>query len=333
MSFQKSTEDAFDDDGCMNEEAIYNNTGFYLEGNQQINETLSYSVDDQGNINVNADMNDDHSSVIGLIQTIDKFIESLSSRDSNESKKYKSNPDHGSPKATRNFQTSQGQMHTPPSENGSICHYSSPNNISEVNNVGFRDKYQEFPGNSGPYEKIVTRDEVSLTEGTLDNEKQAEHDEPIRDVNFMSQQKRIGFPQALHQLLEEAHDRGYSDIVSWQDHGRSFRIIDTDRFVTQIMPRFFKQTKIRSFQRQLSLYGFQRITKKGEAFGSHCHESFLRGKPNLTCSICRIAVKGNSWIDTISKNIDANKQNTTTSDIENKEVLDAWQMTELDDTW
>lgn len=96
----------------------------------------------------------------------------------------------------------------------------------------------------------------------------------------------------MYKILEEYDDRGYSDIVSWQDHGRSFRVIDVDCFVSQVMHRFFKQTKFRSFQRQLSLYGFNRIINKGKDFGYYYHENFRRQNLSLVFHITRTAVKG-----------------------------------------
>ena len=46
-----------------------------------------------------------------------------------------------------------------------------------------------------------------------------------------------------------------------------------------------------SFQRQLNLYGFQRITK-GPDKDAYYHELFLRGRKDLVASIPRIKVKG-----------------------------------------
>lgn len=53
---------------------------------------------------------------------------------------------------------------------------------------------------------------------------------------------------------------------------------------------WFRQSKISSFQRQLNLYGFKRITI-GQDKGGHYHELFLRGKQFLARRIPRFKVK------------------------------------------
>jgi hypothetical protein len=55
----------------------------------------------------------------------------------------------------------------------------------------------------------------------------------------------------------------------------------------------FNQSKLTSFQRQLNLYGFSRITSGGPDRGSYYHPCFLRGRPGLCRSIDRQRVKGN----------------------------------------
>jgi len=100
------------------------------------------------------------------------------------------------------------------------------------------------------------------------------------------------FPIVLHQMLEDADNQSYSDIVSWQTHGRAFHVHDQERFVKEVMPRFFRQTRFSSFQRQLSLYGFLRLTRKGPDHGAYYHELCLRGVPQLSARIQRTRIKG-----------------------------------------
>jgi hypothetical protein len=56
--------------------------------------------------------------------------------------------------------------------------------------------------------------------------------------------------------------------------------------------RFFHQTKLTSFQRQLNLYGFIRLTA-GRDRGGYYHELFLQGRPDLAKQIVRTRIKGN----------------------------------------
>lgn len=89
------------------------------------------------------------------------------------------------------------------------------------------------------------------------------------------------FPVKLHLMLNLIEKDGLDHIVGWQPHGRAFIVRDIKRFTSDIMPEYFKQTKIASFQRQLNLYGFQRITT-GRDKGAYYHEYFLKGENFLS---------------------------------------------------
>lgn len=104
----------------------------------------------------------------------------------------------------------------------------------------------------------------------------------------------IPFPVKLYDVLDGIHREGmYEDVVAWQPHGRAFLIKDTKAFVTQVLPRYYfrRNIKLTSFQRQLNLYGFGRLTKGPDA-GCYYHESFLRGKRFLAWHMARTRVKG-----------------------------------------
>ena len=91
-------------------------------------------------------------------------------------------------------------------------------------------------------------------------------------------------------MLDGVKAEGLDHIVSWQPHGRCFVVHKPKEFV-DLLPRFFKLSKLASFQRQLNLYGFQRLTR-GRDRGGYYHELFLRGKMFLAHNIQRIKVKG-----------------------------------------
>jgi len=98
------------------------------------------------------------------------------------------------------------------------------------------------------------------------------------------------FPLKLQEMLIATQAEGMEDIVSWQPHGRCFIVHKPKEFI-ELLPRFFKLSKLASFQRQLNLYGFQRLTR-GRDRGGYYHELFLRDRGFLAHSIQRIKVKG-----------------------------------------
>jgi len=102
------------------------------------------------------------------------------------------------------------------------------------------------------------------------------------------------FPSKLHQLLESNE---FDEIISWHPNGRSFILHDAQGFVDSVMPLYFKQTKFRSFQRQLNLYNFKRITS-GPDKGGYYHPMFLRGETELCNSIRRTSVKSHGSLKT-----------------------------------
>ena len=95
--------------------------------------------------------------------------------------------------------------------------------------------------------------------------------------------KKSTFPRALYDLLLESEmNCEYEEILAWQPHGRSFLVKDKVRFERDVLPRHFGcQSSFASFQRQLNVYGFLRMTKAGPDRKSYYHELFLRGRPDL----------------------------------------------------
>mmetsp|Transcript_1546 Transcript_1546/g.3434 ORF Transcript_1546/g.3434 Transcript_1546/m.3434 type:complete len:363 (+) Transcript_1546:55-1143(+) len=124
------------------------------------------------------------------------------------------------------------------------------------------------------------------------------HDAPV-DTQVAQGERRKGgvsipFPVKLHSVLDQVEADGLAHIVSWQPHGRCFVIHKPKEFVDHVMPKYFRQTKLTSFQRQLNLYGFSRLTRGPDATGYY-HELFLRGKVFLCKQMTRTKVKGTKF--------------------------------------
>jgi len=100
-------------------------------------------------------------------------------------------------------------------------------------------------------------------------------------------QPNIPFPRKLFDLIEDEPN----SLVEWSPRGDSFFIRDPDEFCAQVLPKYFRHTKLTSFQRQLNLYGFRRITK-GENQGAYFHSDFSRSHPEKVDGIRRVVRKG-----------------------------------------
>jgi len=104
----------------------------------------------------------------------------------------------------------------------------------------------------------------------------------------------ISFPTKLHTVLEQVEADGWGHVISWQPHGRCFVIHKPKEFTELVMPHYFRQSKLTSFQRQLNLYGFCRLTR-GKDSGGYYHELFLKGRLFLAKKMQRTKIKGTKF--------------------------------------
>lgn len=108
----------------------------------------------------------------------------------------------------------------------------------------------------------------------------------IRVVSGSGFRYVVPFPYRLHEMLSNVDTKFDSSIVSWLPSGKLFKVHDPSRFVESVIPSAFKQKSLKSFQRQLHLYGFQRV-HEGVDKGAYFHEKFLRDDRDLCLSITR----------------------------------------------
>lgn len=86
------------------------------------------------------------------------------------------------------------------------------------------------------------------------------------------------FAIKLFQMLAK-EDAG---IMSWTQGGLSFVISDRERFVHEVLPRYFRSNKLTSFQRQINLYDFKTVREvSGLGLGLYTHPLFRRDNHSL----------------------------------------------------
>jgi len=136
---------------------------------------------------------------------------------------------------------------------------------------------------------------------------------PAENKDTLNVFAKFAFPFKLHAILEDSSNsnNNYDAIISWHPSGLAFKIHKPKEFATTILPHYFpNQTKFRSFQRQLYIYGFERIktrsrsrtggvdnnnnnnNKKDNTYGAYFHQLFLRGATDLCLGMERKKIKG-----------------------------------------
>ncbi|CAJ1934572.1 unnamed protein product [Cylindrotheca closterium] len=95
-------------------------------------------------------------------------------------------------------------------------------------------------------------------------------------------------------MLETVEKEGNTSIISWlpghpQD---AFKVHKKEEFMEHVLPRFFDQTKFKSFLRQLNVWGFERINDSGPRHGGYRHSLFIKNRPDLCAGMKRTKIKG-----------------------------------------
>lgn len=79
--------------------------------------------------------------------------------------------------------------------------------------------------------------------------KQQVPNKPIRTKKENELDMNLPFPVKLHYILSNPK---YQNYISWLPHGRSWRIVKPEAFEQDLIPKFFRSSKIASFMRQVS---------------------------------------------------------------------------------
>ncbi|KAL6619277.1 hypothetical protein ACP70R_034416 [Stipagrostis hirtigluma subsp. patula] len=91
--------------------------------------------------------------------------------------------------------------------------------------------------------------------------------------------------QFIHKLYEIVDDKTTNHIISWDPDGlQTFVVWRTVECAREILPAYFKHSKLCSFVRQLNFYGFRKLSTCRFEF---THPSFKKGDENLLSKIKR----------------------------------------------
>jgi hypothetical protein len=74
-----------------------------------------------------------------------------------------------------------------------------------------------------------------------------------------------GFHTFPMKLMEVLAMEEFNPIAQWTPRGRSFRVIDPDRFENEVLAVHFKRAKFSSFLRKLRRWGFNRVCRGPDA--------------------------------------------------------------------
>jgi hypothetical protein len=117
-------------------------------------------------------------------------------------------------------------------------------------------------------------------------------------------------------MLADAETEGNEHIFSWFPNGTSFRIHNRAKFISTILPKYYYRINVRSFLRQLNLYGFERETERSSPeFGAYRHKFFILADPSLSSSMKRTA--SSSTNDNNNNNNNNNNSNSNNNNNNN----------------
>ena len=168
-----------------------------------------------------------------------------------------------------------------------------------------------------PYAAVLSGKSLAEEATTMSQKKPApaQHDNlpvSVFDAGSASttKKRRSTFLSQVHRMLRDAEQEGNTHIVCWKPSGEAFEIVDTQLFIQHVMPRYFNQSKLTSFTRQLYIYQFQKLTE-GPDKGAFSNPDFQRDRPELSERIKRITSQSSA--STKSLRAKKEKASSTTS--------------------
>ncbi|SSD61291.1 uncharacterized protein SCODWIG_03052 [Saccharomycodes ludwigii] len=115
------------------------------------------------------------------------------------------------------------------------------------------------------------------------------------------QQQHKSRPAFVNKLWSMVNDPKTDYLISWSEDGKSFFVHNQEKFVHEVLPKYFKHCKIASFVRQLNMYGWHKVqdVRSGAMEDSSddklqfSNTNFIRGREDLLDLIIRQKTNNN----------------------------------------
>ncbi|SCV01279.1 LAMI_0G10462g1_1 [Lachancea mirantina] len=109
-------------------------------------------------------------------------------------------------------------------------------------------------------------------------------------------------PAFINKLWSMVNDTTNQKLIKWSDDGKSFIVTNREKFVHEILPKYFKHSNFASFVRQLNMYGWHKVqdVRSGSIQGSSDerwqfkNDHFVRGREEMLDEIVRQKPSSNS---------------------------------------
>ena len=138
--------------------------------------------------------------------------------------------------------------------------------------------------------KISLKSNKMIRKQKIDEEERG-NSPPVHSISasrgVSKRKRRHAFPEKLYNLLESSTKNGQNHIIDWVKNGKAFRVKEVNVFENELLPKSFGHKKMRSFTRQLSYWGFQRVGNSKNSENEFMHPKFIRGEKSMTSKILR----------------------------------------------
>lgn len=117
----------------------------------------------------------------------------------------------------------------------------------------------------------------------------------------------ITIPLFLKKLWKMVNDENAEDVIGWNAAGDGFVIYDQVRFITELLPQYFKHNNLASFVRQLNFYDFHKISNTLKNGIEFAHPYFLKDLPETLGFITRKCPNLKSKVTSVNKDEEINE--------------------------